>query len=94
MDSRRREPRRSYFARAILTYQDELDSKVIASGMIEDRSAIGLGIRVTKPIRVGCVIQIELGGRQYSGVVRRCSTCKPEEGAIGEYFVGIEIDRT
>lgn len=94
MDSRRKEPRRAYLAKAVLTYLDELGVEIAAPGMIEDRSKFGLGIRVITSIPVGCFVNITLGGQRYSGVVKRCSSCKPEPGFKGEYFLGIAIEST
>ena len=91
MTSRRKDPRRACLARAVLTYQNEQGAEIQAHGMIEDRSKCGLGIRVSEPIHSGCHIHVQQGSQVYSGVVKRCSTCKAECGFAGTNFIGIEI---
>jgi hypothetical protein len=47
------------------------------SGMIEDRSVSGLGIRVPKPLRVGMPIRVCVRDEMYSATVRRCVKEQP-----------------
>jgi hypothetical protein len=42
------------------------------SGLIEDRSASGIGIQVPKPLPLGTRILVKLHEQELSAIVRRC----------------------
>ena len=69
---KRSEPRSDYFARVQVRVQSENGGAATLSGMIEDRSKSGLGIRVRTPVPVGTEISVLQGSTVLRYEVRRC----------------------
>ena len=82
---RRKDPRIPYIARTQIAW-DSPKGEISISGMIEDKSASGLGIQVSSAIPVGTCVRIRLGKEMITAVVRRCF--KTEFGS----FVGVSFE--
>lgn len=67
-----RHPTIQYMSRTEITWTGA-DGQVTIPGMIEDRSASGLGIQIAKPIPVGTSVTVKFRGHSVAAVVRRCA---------------------
>lgn len=85
---RRLEERTDYFARVQITYQLNESSPTTVSGVMEDRSKSGFGVRVAKPIPVGLKIDLMVGTNTYHCEIRRCAPSGVE------FLLGLLVLRT
>jgi hypothetical protein len=79
MPEQRAAPRRVYMCRTQILYGPEQT----VSGMIEDRSVSGLGIRVPRPLPLGMPIRVCFRDEMHAAVVRRCVKDQPG------FFIGV-----
>ena len=70
---RRLEERTDYFARVQISYRLNGGSPTTVSGVMEDRSKSGFGVRVAKPLPVGLEIELMVGTNSYHCEIRRCA---------------------
>src|ERR1700746_1933672 len=82
---KRRHPRHDYFSRVALKFENSMGEAVWLTGMVEDKSQSGLGIRVDSPLEPGLSITIVQGSVIRGAIVRRCL-----RETVG-YFVGVEF---
>lgn len=68
MVEKRKEPRKSFLARAEVRWNHPPDQPNVSSAMIEDSSSSGMCIRVRKPISVGLKIEISWHNNHFAGV--------------------------
>lgn len=85
MIEHRTEPRRDYIAQVRILFQSDSGEPCIITGLIEDRSQSGLGIRVRRPLTVGTKIDVVLGGVASRYEIKRCI----HSGM--EYLVGVRL---
>ena len=79
MPERRAAPRKVFMCRAEILYGQEQT----VSGMIEDRSASGLGIRVPKPLIPGMPVRVCFRDEMHPAVVKWCVKDQPG------FFIGV-----
>lgn len=70
---RRLEERTDYFARVQISYSLNGTSPTTVSGVMEDRSKSGFGVRLAKPIPVGLEVDLTVGTNVFHCEIRRCA---------------------
>jgi hypothetical protein len=82
----RREERKIFITRIAVAWEDEAGIRRNETGLLEDSSASGAGIAVSRAIAVGTKVTIR--GRYHAmvGIVRYCRRRDLE------YIVGLELD--
>lgn len=88
MIEHRMEPRRDYIAQVQISFQSDGGERCSITGLIEDRSQSGLGIRVKKPLAVGTEIDVFRGGVTSRYEIKRCV----QSGM--EYLLGVRMIST
>jgi len=74
--------------RVELLWTDETGTPRIVPGTLEDKSRIGVSIRVKEAIVVGSVLEVKTPSEQFSGIVTNCRL----DGT--EYVAGIRRENT
>jgi len=69
---RRLEERADYFARVQISYRLDGSPSTTVTGVMEDRSKSGFGVRVSKPLPVGLEIDLRHGTTTCRCEIRRC----------------------
>jgi hypothetical protein len=83
--TQRQHPRTDFIARTEVAWASD-GGEIRIPGLIENKSAGGLGIQVSKAIAVGTPIKVKLRNQMVAAVVRRC-----QKLPIG-FFIGVSFE--
>ena len=85
MANRRRHERTQYISRTEVRWHTE-KGEVTVPGIIEDKSASGPRIQVSKAIPIGTPVEVKFCNQMIAAVVRRCASAE-----VG-VFLGVSLE--